>query len=80
NTSSYSELLLIFFACGMNKSKGSATSESVYKACKFVFEHVKGGYACTAMIENFGLIAFRDPYGIRPLVLGFKEYDDGEKA
>ncbi|MBN3663761.1 amidophosphoribosyltransferase [Francisella tularensis] len=80
NTSSDSELLLNFFACGMNKSKGSATSEAVYKACKFVFEHVKGGYACTAMIANFGLIAFRDPYGIRPLVLGFKEYDDGEKA
>ncbi|MDE5000857.1 amidophosphoribosyltransferase, partial [Francisella tularensis subsp. holarctica] len=40
----------------------------------------QGGYSCTEMIANFGLISFRDTYGIRPLVIGFKEYDDGEKA
>ncbi|AJC48476.1 amidophosphoribosyltransferase [Allofrancisella guangzhouensis] len=80
NTSSDSELLLNFFACGMNKSRGCPTPQAVFKAAEFVFKHAKGGYACTAMIADFGLIAFRDPYGIRPLVLGVKEYDSGEKA
>ncbi|QIV95412.1 amidophosphoribosyltransferase [Allofrancisella inopinata] len=80
NTTSDSELLLNFFACGMNKSRGCPTPQAVFKAVEFVFKHAKGGYACTAMIADFGLIAFRDPFGIRPLVFGVKEYENGEKA
>ncbi len=64
----------------MNKSRGCPTTQAVYNACEFVFKHARGGYACTAMIANFGLVAFRDPHGIRPLILGVKEYDNGEKA
>ncbi|RUS68565.1 hypothetical protein EGW08_023673 [Elysia chlorotica] len=56
----------------MNKTKGCPTPEAVFKAAEFVFEHAKGGYACTAMVANFGLIAFRDPNGIRPLIVGEK--------
>jgi amidophosphoribosyltransferase len=80
NTTSDSELLLNFFACGINKSRGCPTVKAVYKACEFVFKYAKGGYACTAMIANFGMIAFRDPYGIRPLILGIKEETDGDKS
>jgi amidophosphoribosyltransferase len=79
NTTSDSELLLNFFACGLNKTKGCPTPDAVFDACKFVFEHAKGGYACTAVIANFGLIAFRDPFGIRPLILGVRE-DKGGKS
>ena len=76
NTNSDSELLLNFFACGMNETKGSPTPEAVFKALRFVFKHAKGGYACTAVVAGLGLVAFRDPFGIRPLVLGVKEIDD----
>ncbi|MFC4892356.1 amidophosphoribosyltransferase [Pseudofrancisella aestuarii] len=79
NTNSDSELLLNFFACGMNKSRGCPTPEAVFKATSFVFKHAKGGYACTAMVANLGLVAFRDPYGIRPLILGVKEIGRGKK-
>ena len=80
NTSSDSELLLNFFACGMNKTRGCPTLASVYKACEFVFKHARGAYACTAMIADFGLVAFRDPHGIRPLALGVREEADGDKS
>ena len=80
NTNSDSELLLNFFACGLNQSPGEPTVEAIFKAGEFVLKNVKGGYACTAMIADFGLVAFRDPFGIRPLILGVKDNENGEKA
>ena len=51
--------------------------ETVFKAITSLNSYVKGGYSCVSMVSGYGLLAFRDPHGIRPLVYGKKEYDDG---
>ena len=47
--------------------------ETIFKAVKGVFQRVNGSYATVAIIAGQGMLAFRDPYGIKPLVFGKKE-------
>ena len=47
--------------------------DNIFKAVKKVYEQVKGGYSVVAYIAGKGMLAFRDPYGIKPLVYGKKE-------
>ncbi|MGB1360894.1 MAG: amidophosphoribosyltransferase [Alphaproteobacteria bacterium] len=84
NTDSDSELLLNCFAYGLNDwqhhnaiGNDEPTADAVFHAVKFINEHAKGGYACTALVAGLGLVAFRDNYGIRPLVLGKQETENG---
>lgn len=49
------------------------TFEAAVKATRQIFELVDGGYACVGLMADHGLFAFRDPKGIRPLVLGSKD-------
>ena len=44
--------------------------EHIYQAVKGVFDQIKGSYAVVAYIAGQGMVAFRDPYGIKPLVYG----------
>ncbi|MDG2083931.1 MAG: amidophosphoribosyltransferase [Planctomycetota bacterium] len=52
-------------------------SESVFAALKKVFERVHGAYSVATLISQFGMVAFRDPNGIRPMVMGSRENSDG---
>ncbi len=80
NTTSDSELLLNIFANELHKSTGLTLSASdVFDAVAEVHKLVKGGYACVAAIIGNGMVAFRDPHGIRPLALGKRETAAGDE-
>ena len=68
NTSSDSELLLNVFADNLQKTgKFRINEEDIFTAIGSLMEQCKGAYACVAMLAGFGIIAFRDPNGIRPV-------------
>ncbi len=54
-----------------------STPEQVFDAVDALHKRCKGGYAVVALIVGFGIVAFRDPHGIRPLVLGERDSGDG---
>ena len=73
NTSSDSELLLNVIAHEiLNLRKNKLTPALIFKAMEKVYKRLKGSYSVIAMIANYGLLAFRDPYGIRPLCMGIR--------
>ncbi|WOO83871.1 Amidophosphoribosyltransferase [Vanrija pseudolonga] len=68
NTNSDSECLLNILADNLQKTgKFRINEEDIFKAIGDLMSTVKGAYACVAMLAGFGLIAFRDPNGIRPV-------------
>lgn len=77
NTTSDSEVLLNVLAHEIDMVKGNVTVEDVFRAITNVHRTIRGAYAVVAMIIGHGLVAFRDPNGIRPLCLGKRETQDG---
>ena len=80
NTTSDSEVLLNVLADELSihvKPGEKFTPQVAFDAVRGVHKRVKGGYACVAVIAGKGLLAFRDPYGIRPLCFGTQKQDDG---
>lgn len=74
NTSSDTEALLNVFAHELQvQNPPSLTPETIFEAVTRVHERCRGGYAVVAMIMGHGIVAFRDPHGIRPIVLGRRE-------
>jgi amidophosphoribosyltransferase len=68
NTSSDSELLLNIFADNLNDTgKFRINEEDIFVAVRGLMTQARGAYACVTMLAGFGIIAFRDPNGIRPL-------------
>jgi amidophosphoribosyltransferase len=78
NTTSDSEVLLNVFAHELQlQGKLVPSKDDVFAAVKSVNKRCKGAYAVVAMISGYGLLAFRDPCGIRPLVYGKRVDDQG---
>ncbi len=79
STNSDSEVLLNVFAHELHiRVDGQPTPENIFDAVAAVHKRCTGGYAVVLMIIGFGIVAFRDPNGIRPLVLGERD-SDGRK-
>ena len=78
NTNSDSEVLLNVFAHELStRGKLQPTEEDVFAAVTRVHERCCGGYAVVAMITGYGVLGFRDPNGIRPIVFGQRHTDAG---
>lgn len=78
NTTSDSEVLLNVFAHELQRQgKLKPQPEDMFAAVRRVHERCKGGYAAVALITGYGLLAFRDPNGIRPLTYGKRETETG---
>ncbi len=79
-TSNDVELLLYTFATYLQeKNLEHITVDDLYETVEFVQEHVQGAYSCITYIKGQGFLAFTDPYGIRPLIMGKKETEKGTK-
>ena len=78
NTNSDSELLLNIFANNLQKTgKFRINEEDIFTAIGGLMEQCKGAYACVAMLAGFGIIAFRDPNGIRPVGMARRSVSGG---
>ena len=82
NTTSDSEALLNVFADELSRLTINAkvTPEVIFSAVRGVHRRVHGAYACIALIAGKGMVAFRDPFGIRPLCYGTKMTDKGREV
>lgn len=78
NTDSDSEVLLNVFAHELQiSSKLKPNANDIFAAVSSVHKRCRGAYAVVAMITGQGILAFRDPYGIRPLVIGKRQTKKG---
>ena len=78
NTESDSEVLLNVFAHELQRAgRLRLTPEHVFRAVAGVHRRCRGAYAVAIMIVGFGILAFRDPFGIRPVVYGRRNTDQG---
>ncbi len=72
NSTSDTEMLLNVLATELQSQivKNDLTPDDVFRAIRQVHQRVEGSYASIALIAGHGVLAFRDPFGIRPLVIG----------
>ncbi len=80
NTDSDSEVILNVFAHELARSGGKhITPDDIFDAVTALHERCSGGYAVIMLIAGQGIVAFRDPHGIRPVAFGKRETPDGDE-
>ncbi len=80
NTSSDSEVLLNVLASELSRAgTPRASAADIFAAVTSVYRRTRGGFAVVSMIVGHGLLGFRDPHGIRPLVIGRRETPQGDE-
>jgi len=81
NTNSDSEVLLNVLALELERAAQHhrLDPDAIFRAVAGVHKRCKGAYAVVAMIAGYGMLAFRDPYGIRPLIIGKNEQMGGSE-
>ncbi|HWA38596.1 MAG TPA: amidophosphoribosyltransferase [Burkholderiales bacterium] len=79
NTGSDSEVLVNVLAHELEQEAEKLRLDvaTIFRAVANVHRRLRGAYAVVAMIAGYGVLAFRDPYGIRPLVVGYNETETG---
>ena len=79
NTNSDSEVLVNVLAHELEKASNKLRLEpqTIFRAVANVHRRLRGAYAVVAMIAGYGVLAFRDPFGIRPAVIGYNETPAG---
>ncbi|MGH8175964.1 MAG: amidophosphoribosyltransferase [Steroidobacter sp.] len=78
NTSSDSEVLLNVLASELSRAgTPRASASDIFGAVSAVYRRTRGGFAVVSLIVGHGLLGFRDPHGIRPLVIGKRETAQG---
>jgi amidophosphoribosyltransferase len=82
NTDSDTEVLINVLAHELETAARDLplSPDEVFKAVAAVHRRIRGSYAVIALIAGYGLLAFRDPYGIRPLCLGEGEGEMGREV
>src|SRR2546421_3291109 len=82
NTESDTEVLINVLAHELQVAAGDQplSPESVFKAVRAVHRRIKGSYAVVSLIAGHGLLAFRDPFGIRPLSVGDSQTSGGREV
>jgi amidophosphoribosyltransferase len=82
NTESDSEVLINVLAHELqHAARGDElTPDALFRAVAAVHKRIKGSYAVVALIAGHGLLAFRDPFGIRPLIYGTAETAEGKSV
>jgi amidophosphoribosyltransferase len=79
NTNSDSEVLLNVLALELERAAqhDRLDPDAIFKAVAGVHRRCRGAYAVVSMIAGYGMLAFRDPFGIRPLIIGVHDAADG---
>ncbi len=79
NTGSDSEVLVNVLAHELEQASVKLRLEppAIFRAVAAVHRRLRGAYAVVAMIAGYGVLAFRDPFGIRPLIIGYNETETG---
>lgn len=82
NSSCDLEVILFVFARALDlrlrdSSSGDIEAADIFHAVKEVYAQVKGAYSVVATLPDVGMVAFRDPYGIKPIIFGEKETEAG---
>jgi len=81
NSSCDLEVLLYVFVRALSERsnpRSPVTPDDVFAAVEAVYAEVRGAYSVAAVLPDVGMVAFRDPYGIKPIVFGVKHTTEGK--